>query len=251
MAKAYLTPNGWRKTCCTCKQEFTLENFHKSSGTPDGLARPCRACCYANVKKTEKKRIDAGLGRISDEAKQNRIEGVRRSYAENPEKYRERSRLNRQNNRESVGASAKKSRAKKQEYYREFARLYYHKNKDVIGPRNREQSMRRYINQELATPPWADRSSILEIYKKAHELTSSTGVKHQVDHIVPITSKLVCGLHVQNNLQILDKIENIKKGNRMWPGHPDPKRDIKRVAEAEQGVYLPSKRRDAIDAVNF
>lgn len=37
-----------------------------------------------------------------------------------------------------------------------------------------------------------------------------------VDHIIPLVHPLVCGLHVETNLQAIDPIKNIKKSNR-WP----------------------------------
>ena len=251
MAKAYLTPNGWRKTCCTCKQEFTLDFFFKSNQTPDGLARDCKTCSYARVKRAELKRKQAGLGRLSDEAEKRKLEQRKAAYDADPEKYRNRSKENRVKSADKTHQHSRASRAKRPAYYREYARQYYHENKESIGPRNREQVMRRYATKNKASPSWADRDAILAIYRRAAELTAETGIEHQVDHIIPILSKLVCGLHVHANMQILIKSENIRKGNRMWPGHPDPKKDMLRVAEAEQGVYLPSKRRDAIDAVSF
>lgn len=64
-----------------------------------------------------------------------------------------------------------------------------------------------------ATPNWANKSAIEEMYVRARELTISTGTKHEVDHIVPIKGDNVSGLHVEYNLQILTKKENRDKWN--------------------------------------
>lgn len=65
-----------------------------------------------------------------------------------------------------------------------------------------------------ATPVWANKSKIKEFYLKAVILTKETGIIHEVDHIIPIKGKHVCGLHVESNLQIITQTENRKKGNR-------------------------------------
>ena len=36
-----------------------------------------------------------------------------------------------------------------------------------------------------------------------------------VDHIIPLKGKNVCGLHVENNLRIIDGLSNMKKGNKL------------------------------------
>ena len=71
-----------------------------------------------------------------------------------------------------------------------------------------------------ATPAWADCGLIDATYTMAAAMTRLTGVKYHVDHIVPLRSKLVCGLHVGCNLQLLPAKENTSKGNRHWPDMP-------------------------------
>lgn len=73
-----------------------------------------------------------------------------------------------------------------------------------------------------ATPDWADLDSIEEVYKEAYRLSKDTGVSHEVDHIVPLQSPHVCGLHVSWNLQVLTKTANLRKGNKFTPHTAPP-----------------------------
>lgn len=67
-----------------------------------------------------------------------------------------------------------------------------------------------------ATPTWANTEAINDVYKEAEYM------QMHVDHVVPLSSGIVCGLHVWDNLQLLTGSENSAKGNRFWPDMPDP-----------------------------
>lgn len=107
-------------------------------------------------------------------------------------------------NREKIAVKNRERYAANRE--RELARgLAYrraHRAEWNAVRRQRKDKIRR------ATPPWVDRSAIVEFYRNRPE-------GFHVDHIVPLTGKGVCGLHVLDNLQYLPAIDNLKKGNKL------------------------------------
>ena len=99
---------------------------------------------------------------------------------------------------------------------RESLRKYAKKNRALF---NALGSKRKAL-QRRAIPVWADFKLIETFYQKAKEMSRATGVEYEVDHIVPIKSQYVCGLHCQQNLQVLTSEQNNSKGNRSWPDMP-------------------------------
>lgn len=65
-----------------------------------------------------------------------------------------------------------------------------------------------------ACPVWANMPAILSAYPMAVDMTAATGVKYEVDHVIPLMHPLVCGLHVEGNLRVITKKANASKGNR-------------------------------------
>ena len=79
----------------------------------------------------------------------------------------------------------------------------------------------------LATPKWLTAEHKMEIrlkYRLAIELSRRTGVRHAVDHIIPLQGEEVCGLHVPWNLEVITQDENLKKSNKLVD--TTPKTDI-------------------------
>lgn len=101
---------------------------------------------------------------------------------------------------------------------------YYQENKDHIRKQakiNAQKNAPAYNARTYAyraakmnaTPYWANFDDIKMWYEVA-EVLSRSGVRFEVDHIVPIKGKLACGLHTHDNMQVLTKSENVRKLNR-------------------------------------
>lgn len=169
------------KICSKCGEEKLLENFYKDSYTKDGYRPSCKPCKDKDQKKSfcplkEKTRRKAYYSRTKDR----QLEYSKKWYQEN------------------------KNRRVKTKHKWEKENKHLRK---AIKSRYRAQLL-------LALPNWLtdeQHDQIAEVYRKATELTKSTGVMHHVDHIVPLQGKNVCGLHVPWNLQVIPATENHRK----------------------------------------
>ncbi len=69
----------------------------------------------------------------------------------------------------------------------------------------------RKRNIKDRTPPWiteAHYDQMNELYHQAKELSRSTGIPHEVDHIIPLCGKNVSGLHIPLNMRVITRAEN-------------------------------------------
>lgn len=107
--------------------------------------------------------------------------------------------------------------------YGELKSKHYQDNKDKLRIKHRAWKKDNYFRVKLkykqAKVAWRDTTAIRLIYKEMRRLNREAGyIKYHVDHIIPVHSNLVCGLHVENNLNIILGSDNEKKGNKFIPG---------------------------------
>jgi flagellum-specific peptidoglycan hydrolase FlgJ len=81
-----------------------------------------------------------------------------------------------------------------------------------------EQSARKRATKLQRMPNWLtdnQKKQIKEIYEVAQKRSTQTGIKHHVDHIIPLRGKVVSGLHVPWNLTVITADENMRKSNKL------------------------------------
>ena len=83
--------------------------------------------------------------------------------------------------------------------------------------KNTQRGVKYYKQIHLCTPVWADKAEISRVYRECKRRRKN-GEDVVVDHIVPLISKHVCGLHWHENLRIIHRLPNAKKSNKHWPG---------------------------------
>lgn len=104
------------------------------------------------------------------------------------------------------------------ESFRQAARARLRAWKKLHPDRVNADTARRQLRLYQAYVSWADDELIQEFYALARLRTQLTGIAWQVDHIVPLNSDMVCGLHCEANLQVIPATTNLAKSNDWWPG---------------------------------
>lgn len=168
------------KRCSKCSAIKPVANFSKRAASPDGVCPKCKDCY----------KIYAAVWR-----------------AENPEAHK----VYYVENKDRRSQDYKKWREENVGYRAAYMAKWAVDNKALVN----EKIAYRNAIKRRATAAWADRAKIKEIYTECVRITEETGVPHEVDHIYPLQGKTVCGLHCQDNLNIITQFENIQKSNRM------------------------------------
>jgi 5-methylcytosine-specific restriction endonuclease McrA len=182
------------KFCPKCSQTKSKLEFCKDRSALDGLQRLCMAC-QAKYRSENKEKIS-------------------QSHA----KYRS-------ENKEKISQYHAKYRSENKERVAETAAKWRSLNKEKVATYGPARCSKRRASKLKASPIWADQEQIRLIYAYRSFLEKSTGIKHHVDHIVPLQNKYVCGLHNEFNLRVVPAKENLRKKNKFVDEpdfiHPD------------------------------
>ena len=202
------------KLCASCKHEKPLVEFGKTKGRPNSY---CKKCMVARSAKWRiehyEKHAAYQLARVKKPEKS--LFSRRKSYLERHEvngltkedtaAYMREYRL-----RPDVKEKLKDARHKKSltPEYRASAAAR-------VSKRRALKKQRQCYDQEFTNFVMKEARLLAEKREK------SFGFEWHVDHIVPLNSKSVCGLHVWANFELLPSEVNRKKSNKYWPDMPE------------------------------
>lgn len=181
------------RICTKCNGAFEPSEFYKK--TENRLSGACKKCHNKAVREWQLQNKEKVRGYVRKACKS--------AYDANPEKFREKSLLRRQLHPEKTRASVNKS----------YSKIYAERYEMERSRLNAASAARRRL-----PPKWLDAiaaAQLLEFYDLAKAITVQSGVKHHVDHIIPLNGKSVNGLHVPWNLQIITARENCAKGAKL------------------------------------
>lgn len=178
------------KTCKRCREILNESRFYADKKSRDGLSYMCIECTSKDS------------ARRYQENREVRIARAKLEYDRDPNKYRMLKRKYRLI--PAIRAAAAQRQA-------EWQKKNSHK---VVA-----YSAKRRAAKLNATPSWLEELSGL-VFEEAALLAKArqktTGISWDVDHIVPLQSKLVCGLHTFSNIAVVPTSVNRSKSNRYW-----------------------------------
>ena len=177
------------KKCKKCGAEKARRDFYTHRLTADGLNSYCKACTIAGAVGWQKENKAAHAAHRS------------KWNVAHPG---------------SLAAATKKWVQKNPERVKIASAVWNRAHPEQANRRN----SRHRAEKVRAVPQWTDHVAVGEFYAFAALKTRLTGEPWHVDHIVPLRSKLVNGLHTHYNLQVIKGRDNARKGNRFWPDMP-------------------------------
>lgn len=136
-------------------------------------------------------------------------------YSRNRQKILKLCKVYREENKEKRIPQMLKWHKENPERVREIKRAWDKRNKKEKYKKARYYASNRRARKIQATPRWLTEKD--EMWMKSFYYNRPEG--YHVDHIYPLNSDWVCGLHVPKNLQYLTASENCRKNNKRIGGN--------------------------------
>ncbi len=199
-------------TCSFCEADLPLASKLRRGSK-------CKACHAKYVREYRAKNIERA--RELERQRRARRKEQHRAYAAiwyqaNKDRIKEssRRRYQRIKSKPSEQRARQEWRLSNAHLTRGYSRSYRQRHRDRVAAYVQAKNAKR----RQAQPAWANKFKIRVMYRTASVLTRLTGRKFEVDHIYPLNSPFMCGLHVETNMRVISKAENVRKSNRYWPG---------------------------------
>lgn len=189
------------KTCTKCGEVKPVSEFGKRKSCKFGINSECLVCTYLR-----------GLQYAKDNSEKVKLQRAEH-YQANRDTIIANARAYAIENKEATKAKGANWRANNKEKAASYSKDWRSNN----AGKGRAYNAKRKALKKSATACWADMSEISKIYEESARLTKETGILYHVDHVIPLKHPLVCGLHVENNLQILTAFDNMSKHNYFDP----------------------------------
>lgn len=190
-----------QKLCSKCRVEKPASDFYANKRMTSGLSSYCVICHKKNGANTKK------ITRSDPIFKTKELAYKKEYRARTVEKRKEYMQQWHKKNKEAQLEYLKQYRLDNKEYFTQYSKD--NRSRILAHTRKRQASLLQ------RTPPWLDRVSFAEMeftYEYCGALRS-IGLKYEVDHIVPLQGKVVSGLHVPWNLQVISEFDNRSKAN--------------------------------------
>lgn len=190
------------KICSKCKEsKFETEFYKDRSSQPSGLDYRCKICA--------KRKSSNSYYKVCNTAsfKESRKIYRKQYYVDNKSQVLLASKLYREENKEQKAKTDKAWRQANPSKCANYTKTYRKRNKHKV----RAWDAKYRADLLKRTPTYANIEKIEEFYKNC-----PPGM--EVDHIIPLRGKNVCGFHIETNLQYLPKLENRRKSNKFGEG---------------------------------
>lgn len=202
------------KKCTRCLKSLELCEFRNDKYRKDGLSAACRECLSVEAKNRRDKKSPEELEIIRERTRKWRAKNPEyhtkkalEFREENPDYAKQKSKEFRENNPEWRFEYYCENRERIIQYNLEYVKNNKHIGRTIINKRRVSKKGSRILQEVF-------HNEIKCVYKKCQDKIEYTNKIHHVDHIIPLTHKNVCGLHVPWNLQILPAAENCSKNNK-------------------------------------